>query len=48
MIIERVPRHSTPMAPPSNEERWDAVAALYRLIRNTEGPVKPFIKKENA
>lgn len=36
MIVERVARYACPMPPPTNEQRWDAVKELYRLLRNTE------------
>lgn len=36
MIVERVERYACPMPPPTNEQRWDAVKELYRLLRNTE------------
>ena len=34
--VERVARYACPMPPPTNEQRWDAVKELYRLLRNTE------------
>lgn len=36
VIVERVARYACPMPPPTNEQRWDAVKELYRLLRNTE------------
>ncbi len=36
MIIEHVQRGCSPQMPPSNAERWAAVAELYKALRAQE------------
>lgn len=42
VIFERVPRYACPMPPQTNDERWEAVKELYRLVRNSEDKGKCF------